>query len=124
MPLWDTVGDIAVVEIERISPLLGKMLGAALGGSVGIGSYRYFQPARLGKGFDRGKGSARDAGIAGGRAIAGGNLERVHQTRGIAKTPEGAYRFSQKHLPVQQRHRHRKRVHSATCTCCQARYHR
>lgn len=124
MPLWDAVGDIAIVEIERVSPLLGKMLGAAMGGTVGIGAYKYLEPHRAGKGFDRSKGSARNAGIAAGRAIAGGNLERVHQTRGISKDAVGSNRFNQKYRPVQHSGRYCKCGKHTTRVRCKSCRHR
>lgn len=110
MPIIDTVGDLAVMEIERISPLLGKMLGAALGGSIGLGGFKYFEPPRLGKGFNRGRESARNAGIASGRAIAGGNVERVRQTKSgsISQDATGTYRQYKKYRPVQHPNRNRK----------------
>lgn len=118
MPVIDTLGDIAVYEIERISPLLGKMLGAALGGSIGLGGFKYFEPHRTGKGFDRSKDAARRTGITVGRSIAGGNVERVHQTRGLTSQPQnaiGTNRFYKKHRSVQHTGCNCKHCHYDPC---------
>lgn len=95
-------GEAAAIELlTKLTPDLGKMLGAALGGGIGAGAYRYFQPHFAGRGFDQSKGSARKSGIATGRAIAGGNVERVHQTKSsIAETATSSYRQYKKLRPI------------------------
>lgn len=114
-------GEAAIVAlVERVSPDLAKMLGAALGSGVGAGAYKYLQPHFAGRGFDNSKSSARKSGVSVGRSIAGGNVTRVSK-KIFKETTFDTGGLYKKYSPNRRRNSKRGRRHLPNCGCCSSR---